>query len=327
MTKVITRLFESPEQALKVRRELVQQERLSVRIVHLYDTADGLSDTLTAAHVDAKTAKTYQERVGAGGAVLMVQAGYRPLAVATTTREVMARMGALDLSPLIEEVEVEDAPETRMSVLSGAPLMLSRERDPYATDFHMADWPIPLISRRKPFTYTVLPPHAKFAGWPLAHISKRKPYTGSIVGPPQTEHRQHHLAQQPDGQLALPASDQRQDRHQRADPRRAAHGELPHPAAEQAHAQHRVDLPAPRADGEFPDLADQQAQALHRVAISKACADGGHDPAPRDQAPRQPALWQRAVLAVAHVWSSDLDQTVKGTGWRSRPPAASPYAH
>jgi len=182
MTKVITRLFESPEQALKVRRELVQQERLSVRIVHLYDTADGLSDTLTAAHVDAKTAKTYQERVGAGGAVLMVQAGYRPLAVATTTREVMARMGALDLSPLIEEVEVEDAPETRMSVLSGAPLMLSRERDPYATDFHMADWPIPLISRRKPFTYTVLPPHAKFAGWPLAHISKRKPYTGSIVG-------------------------------------------------------------------------------------------------------------------------------------------------
>ena len=181
MTKVITRLFESPEQALKVRRELVQQERLSVRIVHLYDTADGLSDTLTAAHVDAKTAKTYQERVGAGGAVLMVQAGYRPLAVATTTREVMARMGALDLSPLIEEVEVEDAPETRMSVLSGAPLMLSRERDPYATDFHMADWPIPLISRRKPFKDSIFPRHARMANFPIPLIRRRKLNTGNTT--------------------------------------------------------------------------------------------------------------------------------------------------
>lgn len=207
MTKVITRYFESAERAHKVRHELVNRRQLPGKIVHLYENSENLADVLTAANVTAKTAKAYQDRVAKGGAVLMVLAGYKPLGVAKTTRQVMAEMGAAVLKGVVEEVNVKDAPPPMLSVLQGQPLMLSRQKDPYATNIHMADWPLPLISRRQPprptaiaphasMTGSVMPltvrrepsrasifaPHARMANFPLPLISKRKPFTGSIFG-------------------------------------------------------------------------------------------------------------------------------------------------
>lgn len=207
MTKVITRYFDSVDQALSARKELVNIKRLSVRIVHLFDSADGLTEALSAAHVDGATAKAYAERVKSGGAVLLVQAGYKPLGVAQITRDVTAAKGAADMGGLVEEVEVKDPLRSRTSVLRDHPLMLSRERDPYSTNYHMANWPIPLISRRKPasgslfarharmanfpiplildrkpFTGSIFPKHARMANFPIPLISRRKPFTGSIFG-------------------------------------------------------------------------------------------------------------------------------------------------
>ena len=94
MTKIITRYFESAENAQAARSELLYRRNLSARIVRLYDKAEGLADSLKAARVNPDTADAYQARLEGGGAVLLVMAGYKPLGVAKITREVAANMGA-----------------------------------------------------------------------------------------------------------------------------------------------------------------------------------------------------------------------------------------
>ena len=181
MTQVITRYFDSLEQSLEARSELVYRRRLSHQIITVYETADDLAIRLAGEGVDLKTAKAYEARLAKGGAVLMVRAGNKPLGVAQTTRDVTADMGAADLGDLVEEVSVPDARKPTLSVLRDHPHMMTRRRDPYATNFHMADWPIPLISRRKPFSEMLFEPHARMASWPFPLLSNRKPYTGSAI--------------------------------------------------------------------------------------------------------------------------------------------------
>ncbi len=206
MTQIITRYFESAEQAREAQHELVKIHRLSNRIVDVFDNADGLTDALTAHHVSEKTAQAYQDRMANGGAVMLVQAGYKPLGVARIVRDVTAQMGAADLGSLVQEVTIKDAPKLGVSILEGHPHILKVNKDPASTNHHMADWPIPLISRRKPganslttrgfqftkvfwpltdrrqpFTASIFPPHARMANFPIPLISRRKPFTGSII--------------------------------------------------------------------------------------------------------------------------------------------------
>jgi hypothetical protein len=172
MTKVITRYFESAEKARAARHELVQRQRFSPRIVQYFATADGLAADLKSAHVDADTADAYQSRVAKGGAVLLVRADYKPLNVARTAREVTAAYGAADMGGMIEEVVVKvDHDPLASSLLLDHPLLLSKPRDPQSTTFHMANWPIPLISRRKPMTESVIEPHARMANWPIGLLA------------------------------------------------------------------------------------------------------------------------------------------------------------
>lgn len=173
MTKIITRYFGTREQALKAWHELVQRQQVSPKIMRLYDKADGLAETLTAAKVAPDTAKAYQDHVAKGGAVLLVAAGFKPLGVAKTTRTVTAQMGATQLEGLVEEVEVEDRLRAHLSILPDHDLMLSKHKDPYSTNFHMANWPIPLISRRKPFTGSIIGRHARMADFILPLVIRR----------------------------------------------------------------------------------------------------------------------------------------------------------
>lgn len=207
MTQVITRYFDSSEQALEAKYELVQINRLSNRILETYDIAEGLADKLVANHVQTETALAYQNRMAKGGTVMLVRAGFKPLRVAQITRDITAKYGAADLGPLIEEVYVKDKVELGSSILRDHPHMLRVPRAPGETNFHMADWPIPLISRRKPagnslsprgfhitafamplldgrkpFTGSIFPPHARMANFPIPLLSNRKPFTGSIFG-------------------------------------------------------------------------------------------------------------------------------------------------
>ena len=182
MTNLITRYFESAERAYKVRHELVNRRNLPGKIVRLFENPEDLATVLTDARVNAKTAKAYQDRVAKGGAVLMVMAGYKPLGVAKITRQVTADMGAESLAGYVQEVYIKEPPKKPSSVLRDHPLMFSREKDPYEQNAHMANWPIPLISRRKPSTASIFPPHARMASFPVPLISRRKPFTGSIIG-------------------------------------------------------------------------------------------------------------------------------------------------
>lgn len=174
MTQVITRLFESAKQAETVRWTLLSK-RLPDHIVTVYTQAEGLKDTLITAHVNAETAETYANRVAQGGAVVLVKAGHRPLRVAQTARDVMSDLGAVNMGDMTEEVKVKDKPGDSGSLMAGNPLLLTRKKDPNATNFYMANWPIPLISKRKPSDEMLISRHGRMAAWPIPLTARIKP--------------------------------------------------------------------------------------------------------------------------------------------------------
>lgn len=206
MTQVITRYFDGADQARAAKDELIQFYRLSHRILDIYDSADGLVEKLMAQDVSEPTARAYQDRMANGGVVMLVRAGYKPLRVAQITRDVTAQRGAADLGALREEVYVKDPPQLGISILKDHPHIFKAPGMSGRTNFYMADWPIPLLSRRKPgansltppdfhltdfaiplidrrkpFTGSIFAPHARMANFPIPLISRRKPFTGSII--------------------------------------------------------------------------------------------------------------------------------------------------
>ncbi|MCK0150936.1 PucR family transcriptional regulator [Marivita sp. S6314] len=180
MTTIITRYFEDAGQAEAVKSELVYGQRFSPAIVSTYTKADGLTATLMAEHVAEDTAKAYADNMKKGGSVLLVRAGYKPLGVAKITRETATRMGAVDMGGLNETVFFKDTRKRSLKVLTEHPYMLSRPPGKKGDRHHMADWPIPLISRRKPYNESAIPRHGRMANFPIPLISRRKPNTASI---------------------------------------------------------------------------------------------------------------------------------------------------
>ncbi|MEM9710014.1 MAG: PucR family transcriptional regulator [Pseudomonadota bacterium] len=181
MTKIITRFFDDVSQANSAKFEMLYRQSFSPRIVGLYDYAQGLADDLSAAGVAPDAARAYEARMAAGGgAVLLVRADYKPLGVAKTARQTMARTGAVDIPGIVEEIYVKPRPKRALSILQDHPHMLKRTKERDRTTFHMADWPIPLISRRPPSTVSLLEPHARMAAFPWPLTIRREPYTGSI---------------------------------------------------------------------------------------------------------------------------------------------------
>jgi len=180
MTTIISRFFDTASEARAVRFELIHRQRLPLKIVGLFEETDGLVPALIRTHVGPDTAAEYERRVAHGGAVLVVRARYKPLGVAQITRDVFAQSGSQPLDGFTEEVLIKDKSVQDLSILPDHPLFLTRPRDPLSTNYHMADWPIGLISRRKPFAESLFPPHARMANWPIPLLYDRKPYTKSI---------------------------------------------------------------------------------------------------------------------------------------------------
>ncbi len=174
MTQVITRYFESETKAYTVKRTL-QFAGFPRKDLMIFTAPDGLEAALEAEHVEPATAAAYEKRLSDGGAVLVAKATYKPLGVARLTREVAADMGALDMGDLVEEVTVPFQPREARSILPDHPLFLSRARDYSSAGNYMADWPIPLLSRRKPVDAFAIPRHGRMANFPIPLISRRKP--------------------------------------------------------------------------------------------------------------------------------------------------------
>ncbi|MEM9342504.1 MAG: PucR family transcriptional regulator [Pseudomonadota bacterium] len=168
MPTAITRFFDDPAELQSVRDELVYRKRLPRDIVRAYTSPDNLVHGLTSRGVEPRTAEAYRDRMSQGGAVLLVLADYTPLGVARITREVLSKSGAADLGDLPEEAAIAFVPNQKpLNVLPGAPLMLTRPRDPSSTTYHMADWPIPLITEKLPSPDPAIPRHARMASWPI----------------------------------------------------------------------------------------------------------------------------------------------------------------
>ena len=167
MTTVITRYFDSASKARDAWHELVHRERFPLRILRMFEQSEGLVDALTGMQIPEDTARAYEKKMSGGGAVIMVLAGYKPLGVAKIARTIMAQMGAADMGDLVEEALVPDTRPPTKSILRDHRHFLLRRRDPYSTSHHMADWPIGLISRRKPFKEMVFEPHQRMANWPI----------------------------------------------------------------------------------------------------------------------------------------------------------------
>lgn len=206
MTQVITRYFDSAKKAQDAKYELIKIHRLSHRILKTFDEREGLRNALASENVEPETIQTYEQQMANGGVVMLVRAGFKPLGVAQITRNVTAKAGAAKFDGLTEEIYVKESLRRRLSILQGHPHILTHEKDPDRTNFHMADWPIPLINRRKParnsltgrnfhftkfflpltdrrkpYTGSIVAPHARMADFPLPLISTRKPFTGSII--------------------------------------------------------------------------------------------------------------------------------------------------
>ena len=183
MTNIITRYFGNAANANAAIDELVDRYRVSPRIITLHETSAGLEDTLKAASVKPATAKAIAKKMEKGGAVMQVRAGHRPLSVGRITREVTAQFGASTDAKLMDEVYIHEPELSWYESFRNNPHILSKGIHSRRRNHHMADWPIPLISRRKPFKEMLFEPHARMAAFPLELISQRKPFTGSIFDP------------------------------------------------------------------------------------------------------------------------------------------------
>ena len=167
MTTIITRYFENEDNARMAENELIYEQSLSPSIVRVFTSADGLVGKLTDENVLPETAEAYKTRMDNGGAVILVRAGYKPLGVSKITREVVTAMGAADLGDLNEAVFFKDERKRNLKILTEHPYMLTRRRSPDDDTYHMADWPIPLISRRKPYNDMVISRHGRMADKPI----------------------------------------------------------------------------------------------------------------------------------------------------------------
>lgn len=184
MTKIISRVFPTKAKAQDAVFDLIDRQRFSPHIVQYHDDAAGLADLLQAEHVAADTAKAYQDKVASGGAVVLVKAGYRPLSVAQKARDTLAFYGPTDIGGMTQEVQIESRPEYGRSTLPHHPKMLTRSRSQFNTNYHMANWPLELISRRKPWNPSpFFDRHQRFADFPIGLLSGRKPFTGSVFRP------------------------------------------------------------------------------------------------------------------------------------------------
>ena len=168
MPIAITRFFDDPAEANAASRELVQDKKLPRDIVRAFKSADGMVTALTNAGVDPGTAGAYDQRMAQGGAVLLVVADYTPLGVARITRETLAGYNTADMGSHPEEAAAKYARAATLSVLPNSPRMLTRLRDPSDTTYHMANWPIPLITKgRGPRPTPLVSSDDHMASWPI----------------------------------------------------------------------------------------------------------------------------------------------------------------
>ncbi|MDJ1017674.1 MAG: hypothetical protein QNJ35_14295 [Paracoccaceae bacterium] len=71
---------------------------------------------------------------------------------------------------LVEELFIRDVPNLTLSVMTDHLHIFARRKDSERMNFHMAGWPIPLTSRRKPYNESMIPRHGRTADAVLPRV-------------------------------------------------------------------------------------------------------------------------------------------------------------
>ena len=124
MTKIITRVFPNAAQAERA------VDRLNVKFLpkrnrRIITDGPNAEHEMRRANVHESAIDAYAKQLAAGGAVLVVKAGSKPLGAPRITREVMAKYDPVDMGNVVEEHKLPWVPDHAPSVLKDHPLFLT----------------------------------------------------------------------------------------------------------------------------------------------------------------------------------------------------------
>lgn len=129
MTTIITRLFQDEDAARYVAERAVfmgvPSRAISVITQSSGPDADALKARMTSAKVHESAVDSYVEHLGAGKALVVVRATYKPLMAATKTRELMAKHDAIAVADVVDDYYMPDGPEPTPSILKEHPHFLT----------------------------------------------------------------------------------------------------------------------------------------------------------------------------------------------------------
>lgn len=193
MATIITRVFQDEAAARSAAKRVVFRglpER-HVMVISGHDPVQ-LSARMARADVHESAIPVYVQTLGAGQALLVVRATYKPLCAARITREELAKRTTIDVGEVIDDYFVPDGPERAKSVLKSHPRFFTMPLGSYArgrvtegigfktiirkrrrvsasmtgTRVSRAFWPMPLLSR-KDRTIKVMHGHMSKFFWPM----------------------------------------------------------------------------------------------------------------------------------------------------------------
>lgn len=188
MTTVITRLYADEDTAKSVENRLRWEgfPKHTMRVI----TADGgdadaTRDRLSRADVNEALVSEYAQRLGAGAAVLVVYATYKPLGAARIAREIIGKSAALDQASDTNDFYVPERPDHAPSILKDHPRLMTLPLEPedYRGGPISRELGIRLLSPRKERTSAIR--GGRFmsrAFWPMSLVSRGRKATSAISG-------------------------------------------------------------------------------------------------------------------------------------------------
>lgn len=171
MATVISRLFSAEAGANKVAKtfERARFPRRDTHVVRMGEdhTVASVTDAMVSLGVAEETARAYTSKMADGGAVFVVKATYKPLTAKTIARDILDAADTVDMGAVEEENWVKDEIEPMSSVLDDHPLFFTRVRETHERKGPVTAGIMPLLSKRKPHSSSVISGGKKMSFWPM----------------------------------------------------------------------------------------------------------------------------------------------------------------
>lgn len=185
MTTVITRLFADKKTADMVANRLTWEGFPKSALRVIADADDALHERMESARVDEAARPVYAEKIGAGAALLVVHATYKPLGAARIAREVTERAGAIDVGAVPDDTWFPDGPERAPSILKDHPRFMTLPLDPedYRGGPISRELGIPLLARKRKRNSAMRGGgHMSRFFWPMPLVIRKRSARSAISG-------------------------------------------------------------------------------------------------------------------------------------------------